>query len=132
MTVDDFDINGDYDITFNQGKVDVTTDYQMGGQNIFMISSRDHFDQVGEEGYEASPIGTGPFTFVEFRTNQYILYERVENHWRKTPEFPEVQIFYVLEDATRMAMLLTNEAHIAAVAQSLMPTVVERGLPEGA
>ena len=26
-----------------------------------------------------------------------------------------------------MAMLLTDEAHIAAVAQSLMPTVVERG-----
>ena len=127
MTVDDFDINGDYDITFNQGKVDVTTDYQMGGQNIFMISSRDYFDQVGEDGYEASPIGTGPFTFLDFRTNQYILYERVENHWRKTPEFPELQIFYVLEDATRMAMLLTNEAHIAAVAQSLMPTVVERG-----
>ena len=127
MTVDDFDIVGDYDITFNQNKVDITTDYQLGGQNIFMISSRDHYDQVGDEGYQASPIGTGPFTFVEFRTNQYILYERVEDHWRKTPEFPEVQIFYVLEDATRMAMLLTGEAHIAAVQQSLMPTVVERG-----
>ncbi len=127
MTLDDFDINGDYDITFNQNKVDVTTDYQMGGQNIFMISSRDYYNQVGEEGYESNPIGTGPYTFVEFRTNQYILYERVEDHWRKTPEFPELQLFYVLEDATRMAMLLTDEAHIAAVAQSLMPTVVERG-----
>ena len=127
MTVEDFDISGDYDITFNQNKVDVTTDYQLGGQNIFFISSRDHYDAVGDDGYQASPIGTGPFTFVEFRTNQYILYERVENHWRKTPEFPEVQIFYVLEDATRMAMLLTGEAHIAAVQQSLMPTVEERG-----
>ena len=127
MTVDDFDINGDYDITFNQNKVDVTTDYQMGGQNIFMISSRDHYDALGEDGYQASPIGTGPFTFVEFRVNQYILYERVEDHWRKTPEFPELQIFYVLEDATRMAMLLTGEAHIAAVQQSLMPTVEEWG-----
>ncbi len=127
MTVDDFGFDGDYDITFNQNKVDVTTDYQMGGQNIFMISSRDHYDAVGEEGYYASPIGTGPFTFVDFRVNQYILYERVEDHWRKTPEFPELQIFYVLEDATRMAMLLTGEAHIAAVQQSLMPTVEEWG-----
>ncbi len=127
MTVDDFDINGDYDITFNQNKVDVTTDYQMGGQNIFMISSRDYYDAVGNDGYEARPIGTGPFTFVDFRVNQYILYERVEDHWRKTPEFPELQIFYVLEDATRMAMLLTGEAHIAAVQQSLMPTVEEWG-----
>ena len=88
MTVDDFDINGDYDITFNQNKVDVTTDYQMGGQNIFMISSRDHYDALGEDGYQASPIGTGPFTFVEFRVNQYILYERVEDHWRKTHGVP--------------------------------------------
>ena len=127
MTLEDFDINGDYDITFNQGKVDVTTDYQMGGQNIFMVSSRDYHNQVGEDGYQANPIGTGPFTFVDYRINQFILYERVENHWRKTPEFPELQLFYVLEDATRMAMLLTAEAHIAAVAQSLMPTVVERG-----
>ncbi len=127
MTVDDFDIVGDYDITFNQNKVDVTTDYQLSGQNIFFISSRDHYDAVGDDGYQANPIGTGPFTFVDFRTNQYILYERVENHWRQTPEFPELQIFYVLEDATRMAMLLTGEAHIAAVQQSLMPTVVERG-----
>ena len=127
MTVADFDIVGDYDITFNQNKVDVTTDYQLGGQNIFFISSSDHYDAVGDDGYQASPIGTGPFTFAEFRTNQYILYERVENHWRKTPEFPELQIFYVLEDATRMAMLLTGEAHIAAVQQSLMPTVEEWG-----
>ena len=127
MTVNDFDFDGAYDITFNQNKVDVTTDYQLGGQNIFMISNRDHYDAVGDDGYQASPIGTGPFTFVEFRTNQYILYERVENHWRKTPEFPELQIFYVLEDATRMAMLLTGEAHIAAVQQSLMPTVEEWG-----
>ena len=88
---------------------------------------RDHYDAVGDDGYQASPIGTGPFTFVEFRVNQYILYERVEDHWRKTPEFPELQIFYVLEDATRMAMLLTGEAHIAAVQQSLMPTVEEWG-----
>ena len=128
MTVDDFDINGDYDVTFNQGKVDVTTDYQMGGQNIFMISSRDYFDQVGEDGYEASPIGTGPFTFLGLQDKPvHLCTSGWRDHWRKTPEFPELQIFYVLEDATRMAMLLTNEAHIAAVAQSLMPTVVERG-----
>ena len=127
MTVNDFEINDDHDITFHQGKVDVTTDYQMGGQNIFMVSSRDHHDAVGEDGYIASPIGTGPFTFVDFKVNQYILYERVEDHWRHTPEFHEVQLFYVFEDATRMAMLLTGEAHIAAVAQSLMPTVTEWG-----
>ena len=127
MTVADFGIDGQYDITFNQNKVDVTTDYQMGGQNIFMISSRDHYLRHGDDGYQANPIGTGPFTFLDFRVNQYILYERVEDHWRQTPEFAELQLFYVLEDATRMAMLLTGEAHIAAVQQSLMPTVEEWG-----
>ncbi len=55
------------------------------------------------------------------------MHERVENHWRKTPEFHELQYTYATEDATRLAMLLTGEAHISNVPRNLLPQAEERG-----
>ena len=56
-----------------------------------------------------------------------MLYERVEDHWRKTPGFHELQFVYAPESATRIAMLLANEVAIAELDKSLLPQATERG-----
>ena len=95
---------------------------------MFLIISDDYWQEVGEEGYLEDPVGTGPFRFVELVFNSHILHEKVDNHWRKTPEVEELQFLYVPEPANRQAMLLTEEAHIVDLPRVLFPTVREQGM----
>ena len=91
------------------------------------VASEDYYNDVGEDAYIADPIGTGPFTYVDFAINQGLTLERVENHYRQTPEFHELQFFYVTEEATRTAMLYTKEADIVSIARSLHEQAISRG-----
>jgi peptide/nickel transport system substrate-binding protein len=92
-----------------------------------VIYSRDYWDSAGRDGYAAKPVGTGPFRFVEFKPGQHILYRRVDKHWRQTPEFAELQLFYMPEDTTRLAALLAGEVHIAEISRSVQNQAVARG-----
>lgn len=53
--------------------------------------------------------------------------ERTTDHWRKTPEFHELKMFYTPESATRLAMLLAKEVHLADIARTLLPEANQRG-----
>jgi peptide/nickel transport system substrate-binding protein len=78
------------------------------------------------------PVGTGPFKFVELKLNQHQLFERFkqpgDDHWWKIPDFAEVQFFYVSESATRLAMLLTGEAHISSLTTDLLLEAEAQGM----
>ena len=91
------------------------------------VASKGYWDEVGEDAYIADPIGTGPFTFKDYAINQGLLVERVEDHYRQTPMFHELQYFYVPEEATRSAMLYTNEADISEISLSLHEQATARG-----
>ena len=125
------DISDPYKVVFN---LQVPTPFliqDVSESSVFPILSADHWDSEGEEGYSANPIGTGPFTFVEFAVGEGMLVERFKNaeddHWWKIPGFSEVQFQYIPEPATRLAMILTNETHMAGIPALLMPEATERG-----
>ena len=123
-----FIIPNDYEITWNLDKPEPLMEFWMAEEWVAGIISKDYWDTVGEEGYLDHPIGTGPFQFVELVIDSHILHERVEDHYRKTPEFHELQFFYVKEDSTRLAMLLANEVAMADVPRTQLPEATERGL----
>ncbi len=91
------------------------------------VISKEHFEAVGWDGYIADPIGTGPFTFLNFDLNQGISMERVVDHYRQTPLFHELEFRYVAEEATRSAMMYTNEADISEMSQALHEQAIARG-----
>ena len=97
-------------------------------QGNVLILSEAQWAAEGLEGIEKQPAGTGPFRMAEFALGSHILYERVEDHWRVTPAFEEYKQNVVPEVATRLAMLLAGEAHIAEIDRDLHKTVVERGM----
>ena len=110
-----------------QPKLDIP-EISITHRNAYMLSKA-HFDAEGQEGVQDTPVGTGPYQFVERVSGAYVLYERVPyDHWRKTPDFPEVQIFFVKEQATRLAMLLAGEADIATLPTDLESTAVNNGM----
>ena len=132
------------DEVLGKGSVEVVDDYQIIyhlavpklDMEVFNanrwynhILSKDHFDEEGQAGVESNPIGTGPYQFVERTLGSNVLYESVPyEHYRKTPDFQELQLFFVKEHATRLAMLLSGEAHIAALPSDLEKTALENGM----
>jgi peptide/nickel transport system substrate-binding protein len=58
------------------------------------------------------PVGTGPFVFEEWKSGQEISLTKNENYWGEQPNIDRVVFEVVPEDATRLAMVETGEAHI--------------------
>ena len=84
------------------------------------IPSKAWWDTVGgEDEYEADPIGNGPWSFIDLELNVNVLHERVEDHWRKTPEFHELEMLFVKEASTRLAQLITGEASVVNIPRTL-------------
>lgn len=124
----DFEIVDDHEVVFHLARPEVELPFFLSDIQDFQIVSKDYWDKVGADGYRKSPVGTGPFRFKEFKEGQHILYERVENHWRKTPEFRELQLFYVPEDLTRLATLLAGETHISEIPRTSQPQAISKGM----
>lgn len=122
-------------------KLEVVNDYQivfhMKNQAVDMpylasrlpMQSKAQWDREGVEGIDRRPAGTGAYQYVERKLGQSISFERVENHWRgQRPDFKELEIRWVQDVATRLAMLLAEEAHIADLPRGLQDQVLKQGM----
>jgi peptide/nickel transport system substrate-binding protein len=92
------------------------------------MESKARWDAGGKELYGQKVVGTGPFEFVERKVGAHVLYKRVENHWRKTPEVKELEFRWVPEGVTRLATLLNDEVHISDVDRALHKDAVAKGM----
>ena len=127
--IDNIEVVDDYQIVYHlpQPKLDIP-EISITHRHTWILNKA-HFDVEGQEGIESNPVGTGPYQFVERVGGAYVLYERVPyQHWRKTPDFPELQIFFVKEQSTRLAMLLAGEADIVTLPSDLESTAVSNGM----
>jgi ABC-type transport system substrate-binding protein len=119
----------DYTLIYRLPEARLDLDYIESSLWYQKMLSKEHFDAEAQEGVENNPIGTGPYQFVERVLGSYVLYERVPyQHWRVTPSFRELQIFFVKENSTRLAMLLAGEVHITRLPPDLETTAVNRGM----
>jgi peptide/nickel transport system substrate-binding protein len=72
---------------------------------------------VKEKGkaYGRSPVGTGPFKFVEWKEGDFISFERFANYWEKDaaggqlPYLDKLLIKFIIEPSTLVAALKTGE-----------------------
>lgn len=130
---ENIEVLDDLTVTYHLNVPFITMDVTMSeGNGTFAFINYDLWQEVGEDGYRENPVGTGPFKFVELDINQFMLVERFKNkgddHYWQIPDFDEVQMFFVGEGVTRMAMMITEEAHLGDVPSLLIPQAVERGL----
>ena len=125
---DNWVANNDYNVTLNLPKVNLDAAFLLTDEWSTGIMSRDHWDAVGgEAGYQVDPVGNGPWSYVLSETNGIYLHERVEDHWRITPEFHELEINQVQEASTRQAMLFANEADIIPLVRTQRETITSAG-----
>lgn len=74
----------------------------------------DYYAEVGFDGFEAHPIGTGAFQFVEWVKGERIVMEANPNYWEEgLPKVASLIFRPIPESATRLAAVQTGEVHIA-------------------
>ncbi|MES2664530.1 MAG: ABC transporter substrate-binding protein [Pseudomonadota bacterium] len=71
-----------------------------------------YFEKVGAEGFEAAPIGTGPYMVEKFERNAFVRLKANANYWGGKPEFDTVTIKFVTDAAARVAEVESGNAHV--------------------
>ena len=79
-----------------------------GGQIIPMK----YFQQVGADGFNAKPVGTGPLKFVEWVKDDHAKFDVYKEWWGGKLDFETVTFKPMSEPAARVAALLKGEADI--------------------
>ena len=67
----------------------------------------------GREAFEKHPIGTGPYAFESWLTEDHLDLKAWKGFWGKQPAFKYVRLESVPNDATRVAALLSGQVQIA-------------------
>ncbi|WP_227396434.1 ABC transporter substrate-binding protein [Jeotgalibacillus aurantiacus] len=80
----------------------------------FGIASPAALEELGDEGFNEAPVGTGPFKFVEWRRNERIVIEKNEDYWQEGyPKLNQVIFRSIPENSARLNALLNNEIDLA-------------------
>lgn len=73
------------------------------------IICKSYFDEVGEDGYYAAPIGTGPYKFVEYVKGDHTTLTANEDYWRGVPAIKNVVIQTVADTSTQILGLRNGD-----------------------
>jgi peptide/nickel transport system substrate-binding protein len=112
-----------YTIATSVEKVDdytvkVTTD---GPKPLLLVTMWDfwsiipgkYMDEVGVEGFQQKPVGTGPFMFDSWVKGDHITYKANPNYWQEgLPKAAELTFRFIPDSATRVAAIQTDEIDV--------------------
>ncbi|MDE4173838.1 ABC transporter substrate-binding protein [Phaeobacter sp. PT47_59] len=76
------------------------------------ILPKTYYESVGADGFEAAPVGTGPYMVEKFERNAFVRLKANENYWGGAPEFKSVTIKFVTDAASRVAEVESGNAHV--------------------
>ncbi len=129
-TVADVEVVDDYTVVFKLAKPDPGLDFFFSLSGDLVMLSKNQWDQEGQGGVEQRLVGTGPYQYLEREVGQSISYERVPyEHWRiPKADFREMEQVWAPESATRLAMLLTGEAHMAELPRDVLAQAAAEGM----
>ena len=71
-----------------------------------------YYEKVGAEGFEAAPIGTGPYMVDKFERNAFVRLKANANYWGGKPAFETVTIKFVTDAAARVAEVESGNSHV--------------------
>ena len=122
------EIIDDYQVVFHLTQATPEFVENISANTDLVMESKARWDAGGKELYGQKVVGTGSFEFVERKVSSHVLYKRVENHWRKIPEYKELEFRWVPEGVTRLATLIAEEVHISDVDRALQKDAVAKGM----
>ena len=76
---------------------------------VIQTVSKANYEAEGQDVATHQGIGTGPWEFVEASTREFWKFSAVNDHYRKSPEFAELVLWDIPEEATRVANFETGQ-----------------------
>jgi peptide/nickel transport system substrate-binding protein len=73
------------------------------------IVSKKAMEEKGHDELATSPIGSGPYEFVEWTPNQSIILKRFEDYWGEPPEWDEIHFLVIPENSAAEIALESGE-----------------------
>ena len=90
-----------------------------GGQ----IMPKDYIETVGDDGFRAEPVGSGPWMYAEHSVGDYFRYEAFDKSHRGVPHFANMSLLLVPEESTKLAMIRTGQADLIDLVPESAPEV---------
>jgi peptide/nickel transport system substrate-binding protein len=93
------------------------------------MASKAQWDKEGIEGIDRNPAGTGPFMYNGRKTGLNVSFKRNDKHWSGNKvDYDELEFRIAREEATRLALLLSGDVHIADLPRELHKDAIAKGL----
>jgi peptide/nickel transport system substrate-binding protein len=83
------------------------------GQRLAVLP-KNYFEEVGEDGFLAEPIGAGPYRVEEWRAGDQLTLSAYEDYWGGAPSIADVTFRTITEEASRIAALRSGEVDLVA------------------
>ena len=123
------DTSDPYQVVFNLAQPDAEFFYEMSDRWANIMLSKEQMESAPYEEWSRKVAGTGSYQFVETQLGNYTMWENAPGtHYFKEPAFEELQILYVLEPSTRLAMVLGGQAHIVELPTELSEEAQKQGM----
>ncbi|MEO1199694.1 MAG: ABC transporter substrate-binding protein [Pseudomonadota bacterium] len=107
---------GNYSIDGNQITADVLsfepTLFKWMAFLTGYVMPKTYYEEVGADGFEAAPIGTGPYMVDEFERNAFLRLKANPNYWGGTPAYETVVFKFVPDATTRVAEVESGASDI--------------------
>jgi peptide/nickel transport system substrate-binding protein len=73
---------------------------------------KDYLEKVGVEGFNAKPVGTGPYKLAEYQMNSRIVLERNDAYWGPKPKLRRVTIEIIKDPSARVAAIQSGQVDL--------------------
>src|SRR5881628_2675899 len=128
-TVEEVKVVNDYQIVFRMKRPSTTMPYAASRAGDLRIVSKAQWDKEGLEGMDKRPAGTGSYRYLSRQPGLSITFERVDNHYRgERAAFKELEFRLAREESTRLALVLSGEAHVADLPRELQKDALTKGM----
>ena len=128
-TVEEVKIINDHQVVFRMKRPTTVMPYAASRAGDLRMVSKAQWDKEGQEGFDKRPAGTGSYRYVGRQPGLSVTYERIDNHWKgEKPAFKQLEFRVTREEATRLALLLSGEAHIADLPRELQKDAVKKAM----
>jgi peptide/nickel transport system substrate-binding protein len=115
----DIETPDDYTVLLNTGEPNRAL---LRNLTLVGIMTEGIFDEIGGD-WATNAVGTGPYTFVEFRPAERLILERNDDYWGDAPLTRRLDIRVITETGTRVSALQTGEV---LVVNNVPPDQVDR------
>lgn len=123
--VKDFEVKDDKTLIVNFNEPDPVFPVHLTMINVLPSKL---IEEQGREAFVKHPIGTGPYEFVSWQSDDHLILKAFDDFWGEQPDFKHVKLQKIPNDSTRVASLLSGEVQLA---QNVSPSDMARVEKDG-